>query len=167
MLSLIIPALVVALVVIVGLAVALRARSRVLATSGALTSTGVFAFLTWAGWEFGPFAWSLLAVTVFNALLTVAVATTPRRVPVRYPDAVEHRAGMSGRTVTVERLTSFVPGVDAVPFACGRLAVVQRADGLFVTVRAVARPEESAAAMETLARAVAGREDVEFVGGVR
>lgn len=87
--------------------------------------------------------------------------------PVVVPHAVPVRAGMAGRTLTVERLTFLTPGVAQIPFTRGRLAVVQRLDGEFVATRCVARPEESATAMETLAQTLTAREDVEFIGGAR
>lgn len=74
-----------------------------------------------------------------------------------FPQARMRRAGLTGHTVTVERLPKTGLAKLGVPLdAGGRLAVIERTDGRYGTPRHVAEDGQSADLLEQIALAAAG-----------
>jgi hypothetical protein len=152
-----------ALVALAGLTVALTARHRVLAASGAGLSTLVFAAFAYVGTDYGyPAAgWLLGSVAALNLLLAVAVATEfrppakpqPQPAPAARGFVPLYRDDLFGHTVTVE------------DGPAGRV-VAERGNGLLVKV---VRSEGELLPGESIfaaARAAAVTYRAEYVSGM-
>lgn len=113
------------------------------AAAGVLLGLGSVLAVVGAFWWAAAAIWLGLVCLAWGAWHTLVQSARKRD---RYPYAVEHRE-LSGRTFTVERITTETPEIDAGSFAVGRLAVVDRRDGVFECLWRIAStgedPEET------------------------
>lgn len=134
--SLIVP-MIPALLALAGMTVALKAPHPAARGLGAAAAVGVFGAASAVAVAYGYEEIAALFALAAAANVALGVATvrearraraTAERDP--YPAADAHRPGLEGRTFTVERVTASTPEPYGGTFAVGRLAVIERRDGV-------------------------------------